>query len=495
MCNYLLFSFADNRAHQLRKHIILRLTNALKYSKTDYEIKIYSDAIQNVASEIKTGKKVNKHYKILIESYEDVKVFTKLPYLMSIHGMNKNNESHVLRTINENSNFIRNYEMLAKDNAVDIINISCLKSKLFSNSDRRRLESYRASLSTNISCKCQVGLGLILGEQVDGVLEIRYWRPSYTSGCLFDSPLDLNNIGNFISKINGFDITELAQRSAPQDRASSTKVLCIVQTTLFIYKTSRINNPNQIGRGLTLFLPKHIVNLRTVHKLVNRLDLNVRTTKKITDYNCLFRCLALAKLYEKKKDKKMSVSEWVEIEKNSNNYFHSWLDHTDLDEQQFCGVKDDDYHDFSSFFNAKIVLYEKYQDGGVKQIYTSDINVNKNTVTVNCLIYNNHAMFIHNIQAFTGLFYCSACLMNFRDKFNLHQHYESKKCKNKKDNQKNNEGSTLFLPKHIVNLRTIHKLVNRLDLNVKTTKKITDYNCLFRCLALAKLYEKKKTKK
>ena len=148
MCNYLLFSFADDRAHQLRKHVILRLTNALKSSKTDYEIKIYSDAIQNVASEIKTEKKVNKYYKILIESYEDVKVFTKLPYLMSIHGMNKNNESHVLRTINENSNFIRNYEMLAKDNAVDIINISCLKSKLFSNFDRRRLESYRASLST-----------------------------------------------------------------------------------------------------------------------------------------------------------------------------------------------------------------------------------------------------------------------------------------------------------------------------------------------------------
>ena len=207
-------------------------------------------------------------------------MFTKLPYLMSIHGINKNNESHVLRAINENSNFIRNYEMLAKDNAVDIINISCLKSKLFSNFDRRRLESYRASISTNISCKCQVGLGLILGEQVDGVLKIRYWRPSYTSGCLFDSPLDLNNIENFISKINAFDITELAQRSAPQDRASSTKVLCIVQTTLFIYKTSRINNPNQIGRGSTLFLPKHIVNLRTVHKLVNRLDLNVKTTKK-----------------------------------------------------------------------------------------------------------------------------------------------------------------------------------------------------------------------
>ena len=142
MCNYLLFSFADNHAHQLRKHIILRLTNALKYSKTDYEIKIYSDAIQNVASEIKTEKKVNKYYKILIESYEDVKVFTKLPYLMSIHGMNKNNESHVLRTINENSNFIRNYEMLAKDNTVDIINISCLKRKILGTFSVSHLEAF-----------------------------------------------------------------------------------------------------------------------------------------------------------------------------------------------------------------------------------------------------------------------------------------------------------------------------------------------------------------
>ena len=287
------------------------------------------------------------------------------------------------------------------------------------------------------AAKINIALGFVLRNIETS--EYRYFY-AHENNTLFDKSIllctkaDLTTIQN---KVNEQDIIEICT----QERQNTKwRFKLITNVTIFaaLLKNVPMGCPDSV-------IPEPL--LRNNH--VNCLISNQDTKQPYNDNLCLFRALAV------------HLHGTTILETSTSKIFNDFLEKSGCDPKQFRGVSMDNLPVVEDVVEKNIFIYDiNIEDGDfVGELARRSIGKYENTVKL--LRYNNHIIYVNNIDNFFKCFRCPTCDTFFHkaDHFNKHL----LRCKDRIKN---------IYPKNVYTLR--ETLFEKLDgFNIEYTKEQT----------------------
>ena len=403
-----------------------RYSNALNSKKISADMRsTFLKAIQGLIN-----KNISARRRVLIPL--NVESMRDDEFLYYTGAMTSTNMQRVHEEIQSNISSICNWELLGHNNLCDILNFSILRSNIKNEEKFSRLLTYFTNLKSR-RVKINVGFGMILTAPDNGA---RYWRASANHLPLYESPITINNVSQLKTWFSDFSDSHKSalemSASSFHKSDSSTKVIGMTNFTLFIYKTAEQNPKPKHGNAKKVNLPKALNKNRNLILFLYKRDISITSRAIIKDHICTFRCISAAKYIQKRGSngpKTLKVDDYKAIEMRARKYAKSWQKYKGISSKSFDGVDDDQYDELSSYFSVNINLFSYDEENKEYERYFESSNFDKNLLSVNILVYQNHCIYIKNVDQITTIYQCHNCCRIFSMQKNWQRHVSKNVCK------------------------------------------------------------------
>ena len=249
-----------------------------------------------------------------------------------------------------------------------------------------------------LDCAAKINIALVFVLRNIETSEYRYFY-AHENNTLFDKSIllctkaDLTTIQN---KVNKQDIIEICTQER-QNTKWRSKLITNVTIFAALLKKVPMGCPDSM-------IPEPLLRNNHVNCLVSDRD----TKQPYNDNLCLFRALAV------------HLHGTTGLETSTSKIFNDFMEKSGCDPKQFRGVSMDNLPVVEDVVEKNISIYDINIEDGVGELARRSIGKYENTVKL--LRYNNHIIYVNNIDNFLKCFRCPTCDTFFHkaDHFNKH---------------------------------------------------------------------------
>jgi len=269
------------------------------------------------------------------------------------------------------------------------------------------------------SFKINIALGYQLVSKMDED-DTRYWHPNKKNTYVFDTPISINSKADIQKKvISQIRTMELADRLNYPSSGYRLKAITGFKIELF-YRSHALGDS-------TAVLPKIILDN---HHVINFPK---------TNNKCVFHCIAYHKLPEPKKEDN-TIQDLVKNKSKQPKKDHRRIQtHVKNRFREYCTYKSINYTTalFKNFKPIDILQFDELEECFqlAINVHTMDIETgriefirrsDKDYDPIHILSYENHALYIKNLDMFQSKFQCPKCEMVFETSSEKRDHIKNR---------------------------------------------------------------------